>query len=99
MRLVTFEHGARRSLGAVDGDAVVGLQAAYAAHLAEVEREPNAAEIAAVRIPGAMTAFIAGLEPSWEAAEQALARGTPSYPLADVRLRAPLVPPIILNSG
>jgi 2-keto-4-pentenoate hydratase/2-oxohepta-3-ene-1,7-dioic acid hydratase in catechol pathway len=99
MRLVTFEHGSRRALGGVDGDAVVDLQAAYAAHLAEVEGDPNAAEIAAARIPGAMTAFIAGLEPSWQAADQALARGTPSYPLADVRLLAPLVPPIILNSG
>ena len=99
MKLVTFQHGSRRALGAVAGDAVVDLQAAYAAHLAEAEGDPHAAEIAAVRIPAAMTSFIAGLEPSWQAAEQALAHGSPSYPLADVRLLAPLVPPIILNSG
>jgi 2-keto-4-pentenoate hydratase/2-oxohepta-3-ene-1,7-dioic acid hydratase in catechol pathway len=99
MRLVTFQHGSRRALGAVAGDAVVDLQAAYAAHLTEVEGDPNAAEIAAVRIPAAMTAFVAGLEPSWLAAEQALAFGAPSYPLADVRLLAPIAPPIILNSG
>jgi 2-keto-4-pentenoate hydratase/2-oxohepta-3-ene-1,7-dioic acid hydratase in catechol pathway len=99
MKLVTFQHGSLRALGAVAGEAVVDLQAAYAAYLGEVEGDPNAAEVAAVRIPAAMTAFIAGLEPSWQAAEQALAHGTPSYPLADVRLLAPLVPPIILNSG
>jgi 2-keto-4-pentenoate hydratase/2-oxohepta-3-ene-1,7-dioic acid hydratase in catechol pathway len=99
MRLVTFQHGARRALGAVDGEQVVDLQAAYAAYLAEVEGDPQAAAIAAARIPGTMTAFIAGLESSWRAAEQAVAQGGPSYPLADVRLLAPLVPPVILNSG
>jgi 2-keto-4-pentenoate hydratase/2-oxohepta-3-ene-1,7-dioic acid hydratase in catechol pathway len=99
MRLVTFQHGSRRALGAVAGDAVVDLQAAYAMHLTEVEGDPNAAEIASVRIPATMTALVAGLEPSWLAAEQALAFGAPRYPLADVRLLAPIVPPIILNSG
>ena len=96
MRLVTFQYGSRQALGAVAGDNVVDLQAAYAASLGQ---DPNAAQTAADRIPSTMTAFIAGLEPSWQAAEQAVAYGTPSYPLADVRLLAPLVPPIILNSG
>ena len=96
MRLVTFEHGSRRALGAVVGGDVVDLQAAYAASLGN---DANAAEVAEARIPSTMTAFIAGFEPSWQAAEQAVAHGAPSHPLADVRLLAPLVPPIILNSG
>src|SRR5438105_10192957 len=99
MKLATFEHQSRRALGAVEGDAVVDLAAAYAGYLAEVEREPRAQELAALRIPARMTDFIAGLEPSWEAAERAVEHGGPRYPLRDVQLLAPLAPPIILNSG
>jgi 2-keto-4-pentenoate hydratase/2-oxohepta-3-ene-1,7-dioic acid hydratase in catechol pathway len=99
VRLVTFQQGPRCAVGAVDGDQVVDLQAAYAEYLAEVEGDPHAAAIAAARIPATMTVFISGLEPAWRAAEQALAQGGPSYPLVDVRLLAPLLPPIILNSG
>ena len=99
MKLVTFQHGSRRALGAVEGDAVVDLQAAYAAYLAESEGDPRGAEIAAVRIPPDLAAFVAGLERSWHAAEQALEHGGPSYALAEVRLLAPIVPPVILNSG
>jgi len=81
---------------------VIDLQATYARFLAEVEEDPRATEIARVRIPGDMTGFIGGLEPSWSAARQAveLARaGEDSMPLDDVKLLAPLVPPAILNSG
>jgi 2-keto-4-pentenoate hydratase/2-oxohepta-3-ene-1,7-dioic acid hydratase in catechol pathway len=99
MKLVTFQHGPRRAIGAVEGETVVDLQAAYAAYLAEVEGDPRAAEIAAVRIPLDMAAFVAGLERSWHAAEQALEHGGPSYALGEVRLLAPIVPPVILNSG
>ena len=67
-------------LGAVDGDMVVDLQAAYAGYLADVEGDPRAAAIAAVRIPADMTAFVAGLERSWQAAEQALEHGAPVVP-------------------
>jgi 2-keto-4-pentenoate hydratase/2-oxohepta-3-ene-1,7-dioic acid hydratase in catechol pathway len=88
MRLVTFQHGSRRTLGAVKDGTVVDLQAAYA--------DLGAGEHA---IPATMIELIAGLEPSWRAAEQALEHGSPAYPLADVRLLAPLLPPIILNSG
>jgi 2-keto-4-pentenoate hydratase/2-oxohepta-3-ene-1,7-dioic acid hydratase in catechol pathway len=98
VKLVTFQHGARRALGAVADETVVDLRIAYAGHL-EREGDPQAAAIAAARIPATMTAFIAGGEPSLEAARQALAHAQPTYPLADVRLLAPLVPPIILNSG
>jgi 2-keto-4-pentenoate hydratase/2-oxohepta-3-ene-1,7-dioic acid hydratase in catechol pathway len=99
MKLVTFQHGHRRALGAVEGDAVVDLQAAYAGYLAEAEGDPRAAEIAAVRIPADMAAFVAGLERSWHAAEQALEHGGPSYALDEVRLLSPILPPVILNSG
>ena len=105
MRLVTYEHGSRRAIGAVNDGSVIDLQSAYARYLADVEDDPRAAEIAAVRIPPDMAGFVAGLEPSWRAAEQALAyaAGTAAgefvRALEDVRLVAPLVPPAILNSG
>jgi 2-keto-4-pentenoate hydratase/2-oxohepta-3-ene-1,7-dioic acid hydratase in catechol pathway len=101
VRLVTYEQAGRERVGAVEGDRVCDLQQAYASSLAG---DPRAAELAAVRIPADMTSFIAGLEPSWEAADQALAYarahdGSLWAALADVKLRAPLRPPIILNSG
>jgi 2-keto-4-pentenoate hydratase/2-oxohepta-3-ene-1,7-dioic acid hydratase in catechol pathway len=111
MRLVTFVAGGRKAVGAVDGDRVVDLQLAYAGHLAEREDDPNALQIAAVRIPQTMTGYIAGLEPSWRAAAAALdfarehpdavsAAGAPVvHALEAVKLEAPLVPPVILNSG
>src|SRR3989442_10345376 len=99
MRLVTFEHGNRRALGAVMGDAVVDLRRSYARYLAEVEQDPQAEAIAAVRIPDEMTGLIAGLEPAWRAAELALEHAAVSHPLEEVVLHAPLVPPVILNSG
>ena len=50
--------------------------------------------------PGDMVAFVAGGEQSLAWAERKLAEpGDDAYPLADVRLRAPIVPPVILNSG
>jgi 2-keto-4-pentenoate hydratase/2-oxohepta-3-ene-1,7-dioic acid hydratase in catechol pathway len=48
---------------------------------------------------GDMVAFVAGGDASLAAAAQALGDGEASYPLAEVRLLAPLVPPTILNSG
>jgi 2-keto-4-pentenoate hydratase/2-oxohepta-3-ene-1,7-dioic acid hydratase in catechol pathway len=75
MKLVTFEYGSRRAVGAVEGENVVDLQVT------------------------SMIELISGGDVSLRAAEQALGRADTSYPLADVRLLAPLVPPIILNSG
>jgi 2-keto-4-pentenoate hydratase/2-oxohepta-3-ene-1,7-dioic acid hydratase in catechol pathway len=106
MRFVTFQAGQRRALGAVEGEMVVDLQGAYAAYLAEVEADPQARELASLRIPADMTAFIRGLDRSLRAAEQAVAfvverASAPpvAYALDEVRLLAPLVPPVILNSG
>jgi 2-keto-4-pentenoate hydratase/2-oxohepta-3-ene-1,7-dioic acid hydratase in catechol pathway len=104
VRLVTFESGATRGVGAVEGSRVVDLRAAYARYLAEVQGDARAAEVAAVRIPREMSAFIGGLELSWRAAQHAVAYAGHdgaglTHDLASVRLLAPLVPPIILNSG
>src|SRR5919108_4408506 len=99
MRLVSFEIDSGQAIGALRDEAVIDLRAAYARYLTEVEGDPRSAELAAVRIPASMLDFIAGLEPAWRAAAQALEHGSPAYPLEQVRLLAPLVPPIILNSG
>jgi 2-keto-4-pentenoate hydratase/2-oxohepta-3-ene-1,7-dioic acid hydratase in catechol pathway len=68
MRLVTFEAGGRRAVGAVEDSSVVALQ--FEGSMLDL--------IAAGRLP----------EPGGE-----------PYPLDEVRLLAPLAPPIILNSG
>jgi 2-keto-4-pentenoate hydratase/2-oxohepta-3-ene-1,7-dioic acid hydratase in catechol pathway len=68
MRLVTFEAGGRRAVGAVEDGSVVVLQ--FDGSMVDL--------IAAGRLPG----------PDRE-----------RYALGEVRLLAPLVPPIILNSG
>ena len=74
MRFVTYRHEGRERVGAVAGDRVCDLQAAYAACLAD---DPRGAELAALRIPTELTSFIAGLEPSWTAAREAVARPRP----------------------
>jgi 2-keto-4-pentenoate hydratase/2-oxohepta-3-ene-1,7-dioic acid hydratase in catechol pathway len=77
VRLVTFEHGSRQAVGAVDGDRVVDL-----------------------RFPGDMVAFVAGGEGSLAWAERRLASADgDARSLDEVRLLAPIVPPVILNSG
>jgi acylpyruvate hydrolase len=77
VRLVTFEHGSREAVGAVDGDRVVDL-----------------------RFPGDMVAFVAGGEGSLAWAERRLASPDgDARSLDEVRLLAPIVPPVILNSG
>jgi acylpyruvate hydrolase len=48
---------------------------------------------------GDMVEFVAGGDGSLATAEEALADGKASHPLAEVKLLAPLVPPTILNSG
>lgn len=101
MKLATYRLNGRERVGAVVGDRVCDLQAAYAATLTD---DPKGAELAALRIPADMTSFIAGLEPSWTAAAEALAHAQAApdglwAPLAEVELLAPLRPPVILNSG
>jgi 2-keto-4-pentenoate hydratase/2-oxohepta-3-ene-1,7-dioic acid hydratase in catechol pathway len=104
VRFVTFAHGGRDQVGVVEEEGVLALQPAYARYLAEAESDPLAAGIAAVRLPDDMVGLIRGGDRSREAAEQAVAHArqasdAPWLRLDDVRLRAPLVPPVILNSG
>jgi 2-keto-4-pentenoate hydratase/2-oxohepta-3-ene-1,7-dioic acid hydratase in catechol pathway len=53
-----------------------------------------------LRFPGDMVAFVAGGDQAlaWAASKLA-APGDDAYPLSAVTLKAPLVPPVILNSG
>lgn len=105
MKLVTYStDGGRARVGAVEGDAVVDLQKALAQVVATEDGDPRATEVAELRIPSDMTAFIGGLEPSRRAADRALsfARGAVDdvhVPLSGVTLHAPMMPSIILNSG
>jgi 2-keto-4-pentenoate hydratase/2-oxohepta-3-ene-1,7-dioic acid hydratase in catechol pathway len=104
VRLVTFRHGDCETIGAVDSDRVVDLRATYALYLAEAEDDRQADAVAAARIPQEMVAFVAGGRHALGAAERAVAHarerdGQCTVSLADVRLLAPLVPPVILNSG
>jgi 2-keto-4-pentenoate hydratase/2-oxohepta-3-ene-1,7-dioic acid hydratase in catechol pathway len=48
---------------------------------------------------GDMVAFVAGGDASLAAAERATGDGGASHALSDVKLLAPIVPPVILNSG
>ncbi len=104
MRLVTFRHDGVSRVGAVEDGRVLELQPAYAQYLAEVDGDPLAEQIAAVRIPQDMVGFLRGLDRSEQAARDALAHarqhgGDHWRPLDEVRLQAPLLPPVILNSG
>jgi len=106
MRLVTFDRGDGFGprVGALVGEQVVDLQLAYAEYLRVAEEDPQAREIARVRIPTDMVEFIRGGAPARAAAERALAWAAEHpdrlvRPLAAVRLLAPLRPVQILNSG
>ena len=118
--LATYEmdtpFGSVKRLAAVIGNhRVVDLRSAYRAHLALVEKDPHAAQIAAVRIPDTMMAFIQGGEPSLAAAKAAvefaenhghdgrasIGRETVqlSFALESVRLCIPLMPGKIVALG
>jgi 2-keto-4-pentenoate hydratase/2-oxohepta-3-ene-1,7-dioic acid hydratase in catechol pathway len=91
-------------VAAVEDARVLPLQTAYARYLWEVEDDPAGLGIAAVRLPDDMVALIRGGEHSLKAARQAVDYARTAgddlwLELDDVRLRAPLVPPVILNSG
>jgi 2-keto-4-pentenoate hydratase/2-oxohepta-3-ene-1,7-dioic acid hydratase in catechol pathway len=84
VRLATFSHGGATRIGAVVEDAVVDLARA------------------APDLPREMTALLAAGAPALAAARAATAttRGAPRIPLADVRLRAPVLrPPKFLAIG
>jgi len=107
MRLVTFENSVRQSrIGAFTAqDRIVDLNSAYALYLREVRQEGAYARLADALVPANMRALFEGGDTSLEAARTALehalhqpdqargAHGEPLfYALADVSLKAPIVP-------
>lgn len=93
----------RSAIGAVVGDTVVDLNYAYALYLREAEGEERAYELAEGRVPRHMLGFLQGGEKAIAAATRALSHlaGRTTglsgervvYPLAEVRLLAPLSQP------
>ena len=94
MKLVTFAVngplGARRRLGALAGERIVDLTAAYATYLARHTDEPTPRELAQLRTPPDLIGWLRGQHKAREAAEQALAFardfGTDARGLDDARL-------------
>ncbi len=97
----------------VDNDTVGDLQAGYARLLSERMKDPQAAELAAMRIPALMLGFIANGEPAWAAARETLSylaslkdrasvglTGEPLFtPLSSTRLHAPIKPSKVIAVG
>jgi 2-keto-4-pentenoate hydratase/2-oxohepta-3-ene-1,7-dioic acid hydratase in catechol pathway len=95
----------RSAIGAVVGDALIDLNYAYARFLRDVDGELRAYPLAEGRVPRDMIGFLEGGEKSIAAARQAvdhvasrpglvgLSGERLSYPLADVRLLAPIARP------
>lgn len=110
MKLVSFiEPGAAAPrVGSLQGDLVVDLRRAYAATLGG---DPQAAEIAATRIPGGMVQFLEGGATAMQAAragdeharaaeKKALLANRVTQPASAVRLLAPVPrPPKIISVG
>ncbi len=108
MKLVTFETGPnQKRIGALalDSAHIVDLNYAYALYLLEVEGDPAFYRIADARVPADMRGLFEGGDASLDAARAALTHATdrglhvtaPSgeriyYGLADVKLKAPIVP-------
>jgi 2-keto-4-pentenoate hydratase/2-oxohepta-3-ene-1,7-dioic acid hydratase in catechol pathway len=94
MKLVTFSVagplGAQRRLGALAGERIVDLTAAYATYLARHTDEPTPRELAQLRTPPDLIGWLRGQHKAREAAEQALAFardfGTDARGLDDARL-------------
>ena len=94
MKLVTFSVagplGAQRRLGALAGERIVDLTAAYATYLARHTDEPTPRELARLRTPPDLIGWLRGQHKAREAAEQALAFardfGTDARGLDDARL-------------
>jgi 2-keto-4-pentenoate hydratase/2-oxohepta-3-ene-1,7-dioic acid hydratase in catechol pathway len=100
MKLVTYSvdtpFGPIERLGALEGEEVVDLNAAYKAKLAaDDEIDPEA--LAALFVPPSMLGFLRreerGLAAAYEALRFAREHETPRFPLAEVKLRAPLPRP------
>ena len=107
MKLVTFENSVRQSrIGAVTGDQrIVDLNSAYALYLRDVREEGACARLADAVVPANMRALFEGGDTSLEGrADRLRARaeterdaagvnGEPmTYAVADVSLKAPIIP-------
>jgi 2-keto-4-pentenoate hydratase/2-oxohepta-3-ene-1,7-dioic acid hydratase in catechol pathway len=107
MKLVTFENSLGQSrVGAVaGGQRIIDLNSAYALYLRDVGKEEAFARLADAVVPANMLALFEGGDTSLDAAETAFehaqnarphatgVHGEPvSYPAAEVRLKAPIVP-------
>ena len=107
MRLITFENSVRQlRIGSLTrDDRIVDLNSAYALYLREVRQEGAYARLADALVPANMLALFEGGDTSLEAARTAVehtlrqpdhaagVHGEPIfYSLADVRLKAPIVP-------
>jgi len=107
MKLVTFENSTGQSrIGAVTaGRRIIDLNSAYALYLRDVRDEGAFARLADAAVPPNMLALFEGSDTSLEAAQTAFGHAQNegdhatgvhaepvSYPAADVRLKAPIVP-------
>lgn len=100
MKLVTYAVGAPFGpidrLGALEGEEVVDLNAAYEAKLA-ADGEPDPETLAAFFVPPSMLEFLRreerGMAAAYKALEFAQKRETPRFSLDEVKLRAPLPRP------
>lgn len=112
MRLVVFSRYRRSGLGQLEPDGrIIDLVAAAAAWLALEEGDPFADREAELRLPADVGRFLAGGTASCALAKQAAdfarrrgnAGGVEGEPLllepGAVRLRAPLLSPLVLSSG
>lgn len=93
--------GPAKRVGALDGDRVVDLNAAYAAYLRERQNEAHAVELAAAVVPSDLMAFIEGGQRALDESQKAIAYARAgglghseaghvvSYPASDVTLHAP----------
>ena len=103
MRLVTFLRLGEPRLGAVAGEQVIDLNAAYQ-HMQESAGTPRARELATAVLPPDMVGFLAGGDQALAAAREAVERMTSVdraaladkgivYPLQAVTLKAPVPRP------
>jgi acylpyruvate hydrolase len=106
MRLLTFEYGPRRMLGAfVAEEKVIDLQETYALYLKDVLEDPRAEEMASERLPPDLARVLEGGEKSLAALKTAISFGTKifnegvvdlPYDLDSIELKAPLIPRTLL---
>ena len=108
MKLVTYIHGDRERIGAIDGAGrVVDLHRAYGSYLREAEANPNGEQLAAAVLGGDMVEFLKRGEKALDAARKVLAHVRGKVDNSDgivpdrrqIRLKAPVARPGALISA